>query len=319
MIPTTTVTPMLLSTAMLRVSIRFIAFCGFLALSIIGAAQETFNYDKNLPLDENQHEVGIRNGVRILLLNIAVTANVRADCLLVAPVRSKGKTGAVVWMHSGGFFEQLPDALLLAHAGAISLLIDPIVPDWGGPPERWHESMVQAIISVRRGVDLLIRERNDVDPQRIAYVGHSYGALIGVDAAAIDHRFRAAVFEVGLPGMSVHIRTAEVSFANEIRQRLGDRLDSALRQIEPLDAIHYVDRLAPTALLFQSAHLDPGISDEQAQSFFDAASEPKILRWYDTAHEVIDIAAISDRARFLASQLALHPIEPILKAKIGIR
>ena len=117
----------------------------------------------------------------------------------------------------------------------------------------------------------------------------------------------------------MHIRTAEVSFANEIRQRLGDRLDSALRQIEPLDAIHYVDRLAPTALLFQSAHLDPGISDEQAQSFFDAASEPKILRWYDTAHEVIDIAAISDRARFLASQLALHPIEPILKAKIGIR
>jgi hypothetical protein len=43
------------------------------------------------------------------------------------------------------------------------------------------------------------------------------------------------------------------------------------------------------------------------------------LKWYDTAHDVLDIAAISDRARFLDSQLGLKPIEPILKAKIGVR
>ena len=52
--------------------------------------------------------------------------------------------------------------------------------------------MVQAVASVRRGVDLLVRERSDVDPQRIAYVGDSYGVVIGLDAAAIDHRFRGA-------------------------------------------------------------------------------------------------------------------------------
>ena len=39
--------------------------------------------------------------------------------------------------------------------------------------------MVQAVVTVQRGVDLLVRERNDVDPQRIAYVGHSYDELIG--------------------------------------------------------------------------------------------------------------------------------------------
>ena len=55
--------------------------------------------------------------------------------------------------------------------------------------------------------------------------------------------------------------------------------------------------------------------DEQAKTLFDTASEPKALRWYDTAHEVLDIAAIADRARFLASQLKLKPIDPILKAK----
>jgi hypothetical protein len=143
--------------------------------------------------------------------------------------------------------------------------------------------------------------------------------MIGAVAVAADRRFRAAVFEVGLPGMTVHIRTAQIAFAEGIRQRLGPQLDSALSSIEPLDPIHYVDSLAPTVLLFQSAHLDPGVSDAQAQAFFDAASQPKSLKWYDTAHDVLDIAAISDRARFLAGHLGLRRIDPILKAKIGSR
>jgi len=80
-----------------------------------------------------------------------------------------------------------------------------------------------------------------------------------------------------------------------------------------------VGSLASIALLFQSAHLDPGVTDAQAQTLFDAASEPKTLKGYDTAHDVVDIAAISDRARFLAVHLGLKRIDAILKAKIGIR
>ncbi len=63
----------------------------------------------------------------------------------------------------------------------------------------------------------------------------------------------------------------------------------------------------------------PGISDEQVRQLFDAASGPKELKWYDTSHDVLDIAAISDRARFLAAELNLRPIEPILKRKIGLK
>src|SRR5262245_19750416 len=114
------------------------ALCCFLTFTLFASSQEAFKYDKALPLDVRQHEVALRNGVLIVLLNIAVTANVHTDCLLVAPDRVNAKTGAIVWMHSGGFFEQIPDAILLAQAGAISLLIDPIVPDWGAPPETWH-------------------------------------------------------------------------------------------------------------------------------------------------------------------------------------
>lgn len=297
---------------------RLVALCSLLAAKLLAADQSTFAYDQDLALNVREHEVAIRNGIRVALLNFQVTPAVRVDAVLVTPQPVKTKTGGVIWVHSGGFFEQLSDAMLLAQAGAVSLLINPIIPNWSAPPETWREAMVQAVVSVRRGIDLLLR-RNDADPQRLGFVGHSYGALIGVDAAATDRRFRAAVFEVGLPGMSVHIRTAQIAFASDIRKRLGQQLNSALSLIEPLDAIHYVGALAPTALLFQSAHLDPGVPDAQAQTFFDAASEPKALKWYDTGHEVLDIAAISDRARFLGSHLRLKPIEPILKAKIGIR
>jgi dipeptidyl aminopeptidase/acylaminoacyl peptidase len=110
-------------------------------------------------------------------------------------------------VHSSGVFQQLPDAMLLAQAGAVSLLINPIGPNWGQPAETWRASMIDAVVSIRRAVDLLL-QRSDIDPQRLGFVSHSYGAMMGIDGGASDRRFKAAVFEVGLAGMSVHLRTA---------------------------------------------------------------------------------------------------------------
>ncbi|HXB68841.1 MAG TPA: prolyl oligopeptidase family serine peptidase [Candidatus Acidoferrales bacterium] len=298
---------------------RLIALYGVLAVNLFAADFTPFDYDRTLPLDPHEHEISVLKGTRVALLNFAVTPSVRADGLLVTPPPGRTKTGAIVWVHSSGVFQQLPDAMLLAQAGAVSLLINPIGPNWDQPAaETWRGPMINAVVSIRRGVDLLL-QRSDVDPQRLGFAGHSYGAMMGIDAVSSDRRFKAAVFEVGLPGMSVHLRTAPIPFAADIRKRLGPGLDSALSFIEPLDAIHYVGSLASIALLFQSAHLDPGVTDAQAQTLFDAASEPKTLKWYDTAHDVVDIAAISDRARFLATHLGLKRIDPILKAKIGVR
>jgi len=297
---------------------RLIALYGVFAVNLLAADFTPFDYDRSLPLDPHEREISVLNGTRVALLNFAVAPTVRADGLLVTPPPGKAKATAIVWVHSNGAFQQLPDAMLLAQAGAISLLINPIGPNWDQPAETWRGPMIDAVVSIRRGVDLLL-QRSDVDPQRLGFVGHSYGAMMGIDAVASDRRFKAAVFEVGLPGMSVHLRTAPIPFAVDIRKRLGPQLDSALSLIEPLDAVHYVGSLASIPLLFQSAHLDPGVTDAQAQTLFDAASEPKTLKWYDTAHDVVDIAAISDRARFLAAHVGLKRIDAILKAKIGVR
>ncbi len=287
-----------------------------LASGLFGADSPSLDYDKTAALDLQQHPVTVREGISVSRIEFANPRGGQTNGMLVVPPAGSGKTAGIVWAHSSGYFSQLSDAMLMARDGAVSILVD--LSFSTDSPTAARSEMIRSIMSLRRAVDVLTA-RPDVDPSRIAFVGHSYGAMMGTVAAAVDRRFKAAVFEVGLLGMSIHIRTSPHPWAAGVREDKGDKLEDFLRAIEPLDAGHYVGRLAPTALLFQSAHMDPGVPDKDAQDFFDAASEPKQLKWYDTGHEVLDIAAISDRARFLSTQLHLAPIEPILKEKIGIR
>jgi dipeptidyl aminopeptidase/acylaminoacyl peptidase len=275
----------------------------------------SLEYDSSAPLALETKEIATRDGIRVSSFSFTSPRGGKADGMLVTPIQIEGKTAAIIWMHSGGMDNNLADAMLMAHAGAVSLILNPTGAS-SMKAEDWRDEMVRSILNIRRAVDVLVA-REDVGPKRIAYVGHSYGAMMGAVAVA-DKRFKAAVFEVGLLGMSIHIRTSPHPWPSSVREELGDKLEEFLKVIEPLDATHYVAKLSPTALLFQSARIDPGVPQKDALNFFQAASEPKQFRWYDTGHDVLDIQAIADRARFLADQLALRPIEPILKEKIGL-
>ncbi len=174
-------------------------FCVLLTVGLYAKDSPSFNYDKTLSLDVQEHEVAVRNGVRVSLLSFLVTPGERAGCLLVTPWPLENKSGAIVWMHSSGYFMQLPDAILMAQVGAVSLLINPTVPDWDASEKTWPDAMIQSVTSIRRGVDFLLA-RKDIDPKKLGFVGHSYGALMGVDAAAVDGdsmlRFSKWVFPV---------------------------------------------------------------------------------------------------------------------------
>lgn len=296
--------------------------CAAFLAGIAGAQSPPFNqliqlydYDKALPFDLQEILVDNHDGTTIEWISFNVSTGHRADGILVLP-KGKGRGGAIVWLHSTGPFSWLPDAILMAKAGAISLIVSPDLGSPDLPAQQYRDAMVTAVVSIRRSIDFLVA-RQDVDPKRLAFVGHSFGAMLGAVATGVDKRFAAAVFEVGLPGMTFHLRTSPVPWAAGHRRRLGASLDEYLKVIEPIDAIHYIGHASATTLLFQSARLDPGVSRQDSLDFFNAASEPKQLKWYDTAHDVTDIAAISDRARFLAEQLQLQPIGPILREKIG--
>lgn len=101
--------------------------------------------------------------------------------------------------------EFIPEAKIYARAGAASL-----IPDYPWDrPEPWHktpdhfdkpdidrEIYIQAVVDLRRGIDLLTRP--DVDPKRLAYVGHSYGAQWGSILSAVDKRMKTSVLMAGV-------------------------------------------------------------------------------------------------------------------------
>lgn len=283
-----------------------------LAAQVRPELAKLFEYDAAAPLAAEETPVEARDGWRMRAVKFAGPRGGQATGLLVIP-DGKGPFAGIIWTHSQGPSNFLPDALLLARAGALSLLLD--LP---ASSEQMSPEMEKAVVNIRRAADLLAA-RGDVDPKRLAYAGHSYGAMMGAVVAGVDKRFKCFVFEVGLLGMSIHLSTSPHPWAKGVRESMTkEKFEALMERIRPYDAGPYIAHAAPAALLFQSARFDEGVPEKDAQDFFDRASQPKEMKWYDTGHEANDISVVVDRARFLGKTLALLSLETVIRKKLGL-
>jgi hypothetical protein len=218
---------------------------------------------------------------------------------------------AVVFIHSEGRNDFLPEAIFLTRLGAITMPLDTIV------RKSYPEQMRHTVVGLRRAFDYLA-SRPDVDPHRICLVGHSFGAMMSAVVAGVDDRFKCFVLEGGELGMTFHYR-GTIGPDRKVRENLSpDELMKAMADIAPYDAIHYAGHIK-AATLFQSGRLDVGVSEMEATYFYEAASGPKQIKWYDTGHNMgYDPAVLKDRAEFLQKQLGLNPPMPLLCAELGL-
>jgi dienelactone hydrolase len=272
-----------------------------------------YNYDRTAGFDLKLSQTASRNGYTLHDIRYSLPKGQRIGGYLAVP-QGGGKKPAVIWMHSSGALAWLGDAVLLAQAGAVSLIANAPASSEPGSPENDRDAMIVAVIALRRAADLL-EARNDVDHNRIAIVGHSFGAMMAAVAVSIDPRFKAGVFEAGLLGMSIHIGTSPHPWAVGVRKDLGAGLTRYLEVISVVDAKHYIGQAPAIPKLFQSAWYDPGVPHEDSVKFYEAATGPKDLKWYDAAHDIDDIGAIADRARFLAKALGLPGIDAAINKK----
>lgn len=267
-------------------------------------ARSLFDYDAERP--PAIETAGTDVSVRDLAYRAAPERWVRA--YLVAPVgEEQSRFAAVLFLHPapGSRATFLAEAVALAGMGAASLLVDaPWAADtaatWGQAvtdPEEAVREHIRTVIDLRRGIDLLVAQPN-IDPGRIGFVGHSFGALIGAVLAGVDRRVKAAVLMAGTG------RFADVAAVN-LPDLRGERLERYRRTLANIDPAVWVGRAAPTPLLFQSALHDEVITEEQSREFFERASEPKSLEWYDAGH-YLDEAARRDRIAWLAGRLSLE-------------
>src|SRR6266478_7129485 len=143
----------------------------------INTLRRMFEYDQNAPLDVKELSVINRKGLQIHDITYASPKNGRVTAYLVVPA-GHGRFAGIVFGHwaYGTRTDFLPEALLYAKAGVVSLLVD----DLGVRPAPWRrnadgatepqavrDNFIQSVVDLRRGIDVLLG-RADIDPNRVA-------------------------------------------------------------------------------------------------------------------------------------------------------
>jgi dienelactone hydrolase len=186
--------------------------------------------------------------------------------------------------------------------------------------EQDRREQIQLMVDLRRGIDLLL-SRPEVDPERLAYVGGSYGGRMGGLLAGVEHRLKAYVLWTGGGGM--------VNFYTDPERRAVWASMSEYTQrhwvewMWPIEPIHYVGCASPAALLFLNGTLDTSSTPADALRYQEAASEPKTIRWYQAGH-ALNTAACHDQVEWLAEMIGISagplamPVAPqVLAAYAG--
>ncbi|MDH7568704.1 MAG: alpha/beta fold hydrolase [Armatimonadota bacterium] len=277
-----------------------------------------FDYDATRPLDLKERAVRRQGAVEEHDVSFASPKGGRVTAFLLVP-RGKGPFAGILFLHgaTGTRRSLLPGARMLCEAGAVCLLID--APLRGGRavpgkrlddfahPEEMRDAIIQAVVDLRRGVDLLL-SRPDVDPKRIAFVGSSLGGSVGGILAGVERRIAAyALLEASGNWMEA-FRKSTFLLVRLARATMSRRqMERAARVLGPIDPVHFVAHAAPAALLFQNGTGDTIVPAECAQAFQDAGSQPKVCKWYDAGHE-LNIDAFVDRAEWLREKIGIGPV-----------
>jgi len=264
-----------------------------------------FDYDAEAPLDVEEVGVEQQDGIAVHDVSYASPMGGRVTAYLVVPP-GEGPFAGVLFAHPGGgdrsYF--LDEAVTLTRAGAVSVLVDA---PWARPepwqrqfdytPENDRAVYIQDVVDLRRAVDLLV-EREEVDPERIGFVGYSYGAHTGGVLSGVETRIRAYALVSGIPRQSDRIPWHIASTLPV------EDLVAYLEAIRPLDAVNYVGHAAPAALLFQCGREDEIVGAEDFLRYYEAGSQPKQILWYDAGHRLNEQAQ-NDRDRWLGERLGL--------------
>jgi len=271
----------------------------------IGSRRSLFDYDSEEPLDIEEADPIDKDGISVYDISYNAARKRRYSAYLVEP-QGEGPFAGVIFVHPspGSRDTFLDEAVEIARKGAISLVID--APWTEKKAEAWGKSLsepgaavsehIRTVIGLRRGIDLLTT-RSGLDANRIGYVGHSFGALIGGVLSGVERRVKAYILMAGTGSFT------DVAVAN-MPSLKGERLERYCRTLMVIDPVHYVSCAAPSALLFQFGLEDTFFTRKDSLGFFRNASEPKSMMWYNAGHYLNDKAR-RDRDEWLSDQLSL--------------
>lgn len=245
---------------------------------------------------------------RTELVAFAGPDGARVTAEIVAPPVPGTRGPGVLFVHwlgdpkSTNHTEFEPDAYALAKRGVTSVLLDAWWSqaqygsrDWFGQVRSTGTDYANSIAEVkklRRALDLLMAQPG-VDRDRIAFVGHDFGAMYGALLAGVDPRPRWYVLMAGNP-----------SFADWFL--LGPKpadVPAYRAQMAALDPPAYLARSHASGYLFQYALEDRYIAPADEAAFFAAAPPPRAMYVYRATHALAVPEAFADRLTWLQTRL----------------
>jgi uncharacterized protein len=266
-----------------------------------------FAYDVNAPLNLQKAVESTNNGVEVSTISFGSPDGGSVTGLLFDPVTRSSLRPGIVLMHGmpGNARVMVAQAQLLAQFGAVVIAIDAPFARRGGSPMQFttqdRTEQIQLIKDLQRAVDVL-RALPNVDDERIAYLGFSYGGAMGALFVGIERRLKAAVLVVGDGGLVSHSSGPE-DFSFMASLSCATRLDW-FRAMGPIEPIRFIPHASPTPLLLQNGRLDNLVPVADAEALHAAAPDPKTIRWYAAGHG-LNLQAVWDRHDWLHEQIGL--------------
>jgi cephalosporin-C deacetylase-like acetyl esterase len=285
-------------------------------------------YDASAPLDlrdENPPQTDA-DGVTVHDVSWVSTGGGRVSAWLVVPP-GDGPFAGIVYLHGSETDRNdfLDEAVAMAHGGAVSVVMDAPFARTGdsrhdellnfGHPDRERDMNAQAIVDMRRAYDLLAA-RADIDPARLGFVGHSWGASAGAVLAAVDSRPVALVLISGRPSWTGFLRESTDAWVAAYKSVYADRWDAYLATLAPFDALPVIGSIDPGRLYFQYGRLDDVVPTSVSAELLAAAPLAK-ADLYDAGH-ALNAAATADRVAWLVERLGLQPISADVVAGVGL-
>ncbi|PZR56282.1 MAG: hypothetical protein DLM50_08410 [Candidatus Meridianibacter frigidus] len=221
---------------------------------------------------------------------------------LILP-RNQKRLSAVLFVHWLGDAkttnrsEFYRDAITLARRGSAALLIDAM---WAKP--NWfmkvrttdtdYAASIGQVIELRRSLDVLLSQPG-VEPSRVAYVGHDFGAMYGAVLSGVDQRVRWYVLMAG-----------NNSFADWylLYKQPADK-EAFVESMAPLEPLQYLAKSKADEFLFQFAIKDRYITPAHALLFASAAPYPHGMFFYKSDHSLNVPEAFLDRVTWLDARL----------------
>jgi dienelactone hydrolase len=265
-----------------------------------------FDYDRNASFDIREAGQRSENGILGCNFTYATPFGQRRAAYMFRPDAVDTPLAAILYVHwyepesaDSNRTQFVDEARNMAQRGVVALLIETMWSDRDWFIKRTQaddeRNSIQQVVELRQALDLLLTQPG-IDSRRLAYVGHDFGAMYGVLMGSADPRPACYALMAGTPCFA--------DWYLYYPRLEGAEREAFIERMAPLDPIAHVARLAPAPLLFQFGRDDPHVPKERGQAFYDAAGEPKLVRWYDCGHG-LNAQATEDRIAWLCEQLQL--------------